>query len=134
MIKSASSCKALLLDLDGTLLELDLDRFIPTYVESLSKRFAQHIDRHVFAAHLFGATRVMVENENPASNNKTVFYDEFCRRIGRPYEVIKPLVEDFYRFDFPALRCFSAAHPYAQAVVSAARAFGSPDISSRPHP
>ncbi len=122
MIKEKTKLyKALLLDLDGTLLDLDIEKFIPAYIEALSGKFNNFISQDNFIKHLFGATNKMVKNEDPAKKNETVFYDEFCRNIGISFEQLKPLIEDFYRNDFPNLSCWGQVHPHAQSVIEAAK-------------
>ncbi|MBW6463341.1 MAG: HAD family hydrolase [Dethiobacteria bacterium] len=110
---------AILLDLDGTLLDIDLDQFIPAYVKSLAGRFSDYIEPHTFSAHLFGSTITMVNNSDAAKNNREVFYEDFCRRIGYSYENIKPVIDDFYRNDFPKLSCWGRKVPHSEAVIEA---------------
>ena len=113
--------KALLLDLDGTLLDIDLDKFVIAYIDALSLKFSDYISRDKFAMHLFGATSVMVEDNDPSKKNKTVFYEDFCLRIGLERNKIETIIEDFYEHDFPGLRCWSRKHPHAHKVIEAAR-------------
>lgn len=112
---------AILIDLDGTLIDIDLNKFIPAYVSTLAGRFKDFIERDAFIAHLFGATTVMVENDDPQKLNSDVFYEDFCRRIGYEYEEIKHLIDDFYRHDFPQLRCWGNKLSHSGAVVNAVK-------------
>jgi FMN phosphatase YigB (HAD superfamily) len=112
---------AVLIDLDGTLIDIDLERFIKAYVDALSGRFNDRIPREEFIMHLFGSTSVMVENNDPKKSNSEVFYDDFCRRIGFSKEEILPVIEDFYRHDFPGLSCWGKELPHALKVIEAAR-------------
>ncbi len=64
MSNKENSYKALLLDLDGTLLDLKINQFIAAYIEALVKKFSGYIKQEDFARHLFGVTRVMVANED----------------------------------------------------------------------
>lgn len=116
--------EALLIDLDGTLLDLDLENFAFTYVNTLSKRFKDFVSREDFVEHLFGSTGTMINNVDPSTNNHTVFFDDFCRRIGLSFDQIKPLIDDFYRYDFPRLSRWGKEHPYARRVVAEARRKG----------
>ncbi len=113
--------KALLIDLDGTLLDIDLDSFMFDYVDALSQRFAGYLDRDDFVRHLFASTRVTVENTDPSMKNEVVFYEEFCRRIGYSHDQIRPLIDDFYRREFARLSCWGREHPYSGAVIAAAK-------------
>ncbi len=119
--KAKKKYEALLLDLDGTLLEIDLEKFILAYVDLLSKRFAPRIDRDEFITHLFGSTAVMVESIDPTKNNRIVFYEDFCRRVGMSLEEMEPIIDNFYKNDFPTLSCWGKEHPYAKSVVEAAK-------------
>ena len=121
MHTTAINIQAILFDLDGTLLDIDLEKFIIAYIDVLSKKFASYISRDDFVVHLFGATSVMIENDDPSKKNQTVFYEDFCRRIGLTKEQIKPIIDDFYKSDFPKLRCWGKKHPHARAVIEAAK-------------
>ncbi len=112
---------AVLIDLDGTLIDIDLEKFIRAYVDALSGRFNNLIPRDDFIMHLFGATSVMVENNDPKKRNSDVFYDDFCRRIGFSKEEILPVIDNFYRNDFPKLSCWGKELPFAGKVIEAAR-------------
>ncbi|MDY6826050.1 MAG: HAD hydrolase-like protein [Bacillota bacterium] len=112
---------ALLLDLDGTLLILDIEQFIPAYIDALSRRFIELIDRELFIKHLIGTTNKMVANDDPDRNNETIFYQEFCGRTGLTYGQIKPIIDDFYRDDFPKLSCWGKEHPHARELIKTAR-------------
>lgn len=113
---------ALLVDLDGTLLKIELERFILAYVDALSNRFIDLVVKEDFIRHLFTATSMMVTNNDPRVNNEKAFYDVFCPLIGQPLDKIEPIIDHFYQTDFPALSCWGSEQPAAKAVVEAARA------------
>ncbi len=115
--KDTLNYKALLLDLDGTLLDLDVEQFIPAYINALSKQFSGYLNHDDFVKHLFEATRVMVENNDPGKKNETVFYKEFCSRIGTSREEIQPIIDDFYQNSFPGLSGWGKILPDAKTVI-----------------
>ncbi|HSW36137.1 MAG TPA: HAD family hydrolase [Candidatus Limnocylindrales bacterium] len=119
--KKNNRYQALLLDLDGTLIDLAIEQFVPAYLQVLSHRFADLSKASDFTSQLFRATYIMLQNEDPTKTNEAVFYEEFCQLIEQPYEAIKPLVDHFYRYDFNKLSCWCRELPYAQAVIHAAR-------------
>jgi len=120
--KNKKQYEALLVDLDGTLLNIDLDSFILAYVDALSSRFTGLVEKENFIRHLFTATALMVENSDPAVNNEKTFYEVFCPLIGQPLENIKPIIDHFYKNDFPALSCWGSEQKAAKAVVETAKA------------
>ncbi len=120
-MSSNNNYKALLIDLDGTLLDLDIQQFIDAYIDALSDRFTKHLDKKDFSEQLFGAISVMVKNDDPGKSNEEVFYEDFCLRIGLSEKEIKPVAKDFYDNDFPRLSCWARAHPQASAVIKAAK-------------
>ncbi len=113
--------QALLLDLDGTILNLDIENFIPAYLEVLSEKYTGNLNRDVFIRHLLESTARMVANNEPDRKNIEVFYDEFCQRIGQSREQIHSILEDFYQNDFPALSSWGGKHPYARELLENAR-------------
>lgn len=117
---------AILLDLDGTLINLDLEQFISAYVALLAKKFTDLVDTMSFAGHLFAATEVMVKSNDPKAKNRDVFFEDFCSRINCQLEAIEPRLELFYRKDYPELSRFSQSLPAAREVVKAARRKGLP--------
>lgn len=120
-VKKKELYEAVLIDLDGTLIDINLEEFIPAYVKALSGRFTDLIRRDDFIAHLFGATAVMVQNDDPGKINQEIFYEEFCNRIGYSYQEIEPIINDFYAKDFPLLNCWGNKVPYALEVVELVR-------------
>lgn len=119
--KSTSIYDALLIDLDGTLIDLDIDNFTLAYIDDLSGKFVDFISRDDFVTHLFGSTAKMIENSDPTKKNETVFYEDFCRRIGYDREQIKNIVDDYYRNDFSSLNRWAKGHPYARAIIESAK-------------
>ena len=120
ILNNQSDYDALLVDLDGTLLHIDLEKFIMAYVDALSDRFTDMIGKEEFIRHLFKATALMVENIDPTTNNETAFYAAFCPLIRQPLKKIEPIIDHFYRNDFPKLSRWGRKHPAAQEVVKAA--------------
>lgn len=112
---------AVLIDLDGTLLSLDLGRFVPAYIEMLAQYFAHRFPTDQLAAHLLAATMHMIGCTDREKTNETVFFADFCRRVGMERALLDPLLDDFYRDEFSRLRQMSKPRPHAQAVLEAAR-------------
>ncbi len=95
--------KAVLFDLDGTLLNLDIDEFFPRYFKKLSQKMAHLIEPNYFIDHLLFSTRAMLENTDPQKTNKDVFMETFFAPEGLEVEDFFPLFEEFYAREFPQL-------------------------------
>ncbi|MBS4023493.1 MAG: HAD family hydrolase [Dethiobacter sp.] len=113
--------KAILFDLDGTLLAVDMDEFLRKYFVSLSAHFAHLVEPHDFISTLLASTQAMMVNDDPHLTNREVFMDDFFRRLSQPPEVIMPMIDSFYENVFPELRQFVSVFPEAPEIVSAAK-------------
>ena len=54
--------KTMLFDLDGTLLNINMDTFLPGYFKILTERFVRQIKPEEFIKHLYHCTHAMIEN------------------------------------------------------------------------
>ena len=116
--------EALLVDLDGTLIGLDLERFIPAYIEAIAQYFSGRLPKEQFSAHLLDSTSRMLRCKDALKSNEAVFFADFSRRVEMDRAALDPLLEKFYRDEFPRLRSWSKARPQAQDVLEAARQKG----------
>lgn len=114
----------LLLDLDDTLLENDVNRFLPAYLKALANRLSAHASADQLIPVLLAATRRMVQNDRPDCTLEQVFDADFFPRLGVLREEIQPVLDQFYRQDFPALQELTQVRPEAQAFVQGALSRG----------
>lgn len=103
--------KAILFDLDGTLLNIDIDKFIKSYFRSLCEHLKDFVDPNTFAQNLWASTGAMVENNNPHLTNKEAFLKHFYTWMKYPHEQVWPLIDDFYEHIFPTLQGDSGPYP-----------------------
>lgn len=113
------SIKAVLFDLDGTLLGSNMDVFLPHYFKLLTARVAHILPPGEFIVHLMQATDAMMTNDGHATNEE-VFAGVFYPLAGHPREQVEPIFMDFYANDFPALRQHTRCKPEARQVVQQA--------------
>ena len=93
-----------LFDLDGTLLPMDQDRFVQTYMTLLAGSLKPYgYDPGHLTAAVWAATRAMMENKGEATNEE-VFWADFCHIFGEDARKDEPLFEDFYATDFALAR------------------------------
>ncbi len=115
----SSPIKAILFDLDGTLLDSNMGTFLPRYFQLLSARVAHLAPPKAFIAHLLQATEVMTANDGRATNAE-VFAEAFFPFAGRTRAELEPIFEAFYAEDFPQLSALTRARPEAPEIVQMA--------------
>ncbi len=93
----------LLLDLDDTLLNTNLQAFIPAYFQSLSKELAPHAAPDVMLRALLKGTHLMNESDDFSRTLQDVFESEFYSHLNVSRSEIEPAIENFYDNVFPNL-------------------------------
>ena len=98
--------QAVLFDLDGTLLDLDLSDFLRRYYTALENvagpLFGQSREQASFVTSLNAAVGSMM-TPHPGRTNQAVFFDDLRARTGVDLEAHWPVFEDFYTDVFPGL-------------------------------
>lgn len=115
---------AVLFDLDGTLLDSDMDVFMPHYFRALAAKLAPIAAPQRLIDALLASTRTMMQRTDRAVTNEQAFWVDFERLLGVARPVLTPLLDEFYRQDFPRLQRYTAPKPDARPLVSAAFAAG----------
>jgi FMN phosphatase YigB (HAD superfamily) len=110
----------LLLDLDGTLLDSDMDVFMPHYFRALAKKLAHMISAEKFTNALLASMQLVMRRKDHSLTNKEAFWTDFLPRTGHAYDELAPVLDEFYEQDFPKLRRYTAPRPAARPVVQAA--------------
>lgn len=95
--------KAMLFDLDGTLLPTDIDEFIKIYLKEVGKFVGPHFPAEEVLRHLLHGTKAMIENYEAEKTNAQVFEEAFLAVSGWEKERIWPLFDRFYEEVFPRL-------------------------------
>ncbi len=111
------SLKALLLDLDDTLLENPMATFIPAYFRALTDFVTEIRPPERLIEQLLIATRTMDGGDGTGPSNEEVFADAFFGGLGVPREELEPVFERFYAEAFPMLRPLTGARPAAPKIV-----------------
>lgn len=126
--------KAILFDLDGTLLEHDMrNDFIPRYFALLTAHMAKWIPPQKLAASVMRGSDAVTANDGSRTNEEA-FAEVFYPLVGYPREEMEPRFMDFYTRIFPALRQYTAPKPEARLAVQIAFDMGCDVvIATNPH-
>jgi FMN phosphatase YigB (HAD superfamily) len=109
--------KAVLLDLDDTLLENDMQVFLQAYLARLGAFMSDRIPSDQFIPHLLRATQQMLENREPARTLQETFAANFYPALDTTEETLRPRLEQFYRSEFPSLHVLTRRRPEASSLV-----------------
>lgn len=115
----------LLIDLDGTLLGMDIDRFLPVYFERLGAHVGEAVRLPDFSHRFMGAVQAMIAPRERPQTNEAAFFTAF--RAGLSEELARRYDDAFATFYdkvFPQLRAHTRPIPGARRFVRAARARG----------
>lgn len=113
-----------LFDLDGTLLPLDQDVFIETYVRLLVQTMVPYgYEPKAFSEALMKSTHRVLLNDG-SYYNEEVFWRSFQAMLGERILASKPILEEFYRTEFEKVRSVCSQNPAAVKLVRSLRAEG----------
>lgn len=119
--------KAVLFDLDGTLLEIDSDAFGRRYMAELERAmrplFYDSRMNTSFAESFSVAAKAMMSS-HPGRTNEQVFFDEFMRRTGVDLRAHAYMLDRFYDEVFPILSRYTTPAEGGTLAVSTAKELG----------
>ena len=116
--------KAVLFDLDGTLLPLDVEGFPRVYLGALAARLAKRgYDPKAFVDGIWKGTAAMMKNDGAATNEE-VFWNVFAGIFGEKIREEEEEFEAFYREEFDSFRAVCGFLPEAAKTVAAVREMG----------
>jgi FMN phosphatase YigB (HAD superfamily) len=115
-----SMIKALLFDLDGTLLPHHISYFIQKYLQLLAPKFSPIVPVEKFGSILMDSSRAMGENTDPNRTLREAFLDRFLPLVKQPVEIVMPIFDQFYLEDFPKLKRYTKKTPLARKIVELA--------------
>jgi phosphoglycolate phosphatase-like HAD superfamily hydrolase len=110
--------RAVLFDLDDTLLDSDMNTFLPHYFRALCGKLGRLVPPETLTRQIMASTQRMIQDTDPTRTNEDVFAEDFFPKIGYPREELLPVFVEFYEQDFPTLRRHTQPRPEARAVVA----------------
>jgi FMN phosphatase YigB (HAD superfamily) len=109
--------KAILFDLDDTLLDCSMDVFFPSYIEALTRYASAVVPPERFTKELMRATGAMDANDGTGPTNQDAFDAVFYPALGYEPEELRPLFDKFYAEDFPKLKNLTRRRPEARPLI-----------------
>ncbi|MBQ3054682.1 MAG: HAD family hydrolase [Oscillospiraceae bacterium] len=116
--------RAVLFDLDGTLLPMDLEVFIKTYLKHLAEYLAPHgfVPETLIRA-VWDGTFAMIGNDGTATN-EAVFWKKFTEVYGRDVTDSLPLFDEFYETEFVRAKSVCGFDPAAAETIRLCKELG----------
>lgn len=109
--------KAILFDLDGTLLPLDEEEFIKVYFGLLCKRFCPlGFDKNLLIKTVWAGTEKMIKN-NGEQTNDIIFWENFKEFFGEEKAKLKYSFDDFYDKEYLQTISCVKPNPYAREIM-----------------
>lgn len=116
--------KAVLFDLDGTLLPMDQDEFTKGYFRLLARKLAPYgYEPEALIDAVWHGTAAMVKNDG-SRTNEAAFWDDFAVSCGERARDDTALFESFYENEFQAARELCGFAPEAAEAVRRVRTRG----------
>lgn len=109
--------KAVLFDLDGTLLPMDQDLFVKAYLGNFAKKLAPlGYEPEAFYKAMWAGVGSMVKNDGSVRNDEA-FWNTFCKLLGEHVRNDEPVFDDFYHNEFQKAKDVCGFNPDAAKVV-----------------
>lgn len=109
--------KAILFDMDGTLVPMDNDIFVKGYFKELAKKLSPiGIAPDALIAAVWAGTKAMVKNDGSIKNSE-VFWDTFAAVTGKDVTEYRAMSDAFYVNEFMAAREYTMENPLAGEAI-----------------
>jgi HAD superfamily hydrolase (TIGR01549 family) len=111
--------KAVLFDLDGTLLNIDMDYFLKQYFRKMVELAAEmgYKEGGRLVEQIWSSTEKMIADLDPRSSNEEVFMRDFYKNWPYSPEEFNPFFEKYYEERFPRLKEFCSSIPGVPEMV-----------------
>lgn len=112
------SIKAVLFDLDGTLLPMDQNQFVKAYFQLLAVKLAPRgYEPKQLVDAIWAGTAAMVKNTG-RQNNEAAFWEKFTEIYGEKAKEDLPLFEEFYRQEFAGAKAACGFNSKAAETIA----------------
>ncbi len=111
-----SNIKTILFDLDGTLLDLNMDTFLPHLLRALTKKISHLVPNRLFIKYMVNSMQILNKNNGPETN-EVLFNNYFYSKMPCPRSELVPLINEFFEEDFDDLKIFSRRMTGAKHLI-----------------
>lgn len=116
--------KAVLFDLDGTLVPMDQDVFVGDYFKRISTKLAPYgYEPKQFVDTIWKGTYAMIKNNSDRCNEE-IFWDYAKTVYGEKILADKPLFDEFYEQEFDKVKAVCGFNPQAAETVRKLKEMG----------
>lgn len=111
--------KAILFDLDGTLLNIDMEVFLQHYFKKMAQLAPEYglKDSQRLIGQVWKSTDVMISNRNPAISNEDAFMNDFFAAGDFPEKNTREFFDDYYDRAFPLLHSLCQGHALVPGMI-----------------
>lgn len=109
--------KAVLFDLDDTLLGNSMDSFLPAYFQALTRYLDHLVPPERLIAQLMHATKAMDANHNMHFTNEEAFASAFYPALKPDRSTLERIFQRFYAEEFPKLQSLTRRRREARSLV-----------------
>jgi FMN phosphatase YigB (HAD superfamily) len=122
--RQSPAIEAVFFDLDGTLLEVEMDSFISAYIKSLAPHFTDVVQHFTFGAALGEAMSALLEGENCYTSNEQLFFAVLKQRLGIDAQFFRERLEHYCADGLAELESLVRPLPLATQILNACRVRG----------
>lgn len=109
--------RAVLFDLDGTLLQVEMQQFIPLYLQDLSSYFAPEIDQVRLQQTMRAAIAALLQPRQGNATNRELFLLALERHLQLPPQQFEHQWQRWFDDRGELLKELTAPHPLTRALV-----------------
>ena len=119
-----SHIKAVLFDLDGTLVDVDMHRFVPIYLSRLTEYMSDQVNPVQAAQSLHHAVAAMFANTDASRTLESILLEVLESELAISPELYADSLEQFCQNDLELLRPLVTGHPLSSQLIASSLARG----------
>lgn len=114
-----SNIQAILFDLDGTLIDVDMNRFVPIYLRRLTEYMSAQVNPAHAIQSLHHAVAAMFANTDASRTLENILLDVLESELTISSELYAACLEQLYQNDLEELRPLVTGHPLSPQLIEA---------------